>query len=178
MQPTKKTIWALGIFMLISGVLLHFTFDWSGSLPLVGLFSPVNESIWEHKKLIFFPFSIGVFIQYKQSGHRVSIPGSAAIALLIGLCSISLLYYTYTGALGVRADWFNIAIFVISVILTCVTYYRLMGKTFPSRIPLYISFGIFFLLMLLFIVFTFFPPKIPLFADPQTGTFGYFETVN
>ena len=34
------------------GTLLHFTYRWSGRNPLI---APVNESVWEHMKLLFFP---------------------------------------------------------------------------------------------------------------------------
>ena len=43
------------IFISVLGVLLHFTYEWSGNNPIVGLFSATNESTWEHLKLLFFP---------------------------------------------------------------------------------------------------------------------------
>ena len=43
------------IFIMILGTLLHFTFKWSNNNVLVGTFSAINESTWEHLKLIFFP---------------------------------------------------------------------------------------------------------------------------
>jgi hypothetical protein len=43
------------IFTFLAGTLLHFTYEWSGNNFWVGLFSPVNESTWEHMKLLFFP---------------------------------------------------------------------------------------------------------------------------
>ena len=38
------------IFISVLGVLLHFTYEWSGDNAVVGLFSAVNESTWEHLK--------------------------------------------------------------------------------------------------------------------------------
>ena len=46
------------IFMIIAmgaGTLFHFIYEWSGFHPLAGLFAPVNESTWEHLKMLFFP---------------------------------------------------------------------------------------------------------------------------
>ncbi|MBR6729608.1 MAG: hypothetical protein IKL80_05545, partial [Clostridia bacterium] len=43
------------IFTGIAGVLLHFLFDWTGGSLPAAPFSAVNESIWEHMKLLFFP---------------------------------------------------------------------------------------------------------------------------
>ena len=41
------------VFIIILGSILHFTFEWSGSQVVVGVFSAVNESVWEHFKLGF-----------------------------------------------------------------------------------------------------------------------------
>lgn len=44
------------IFISVLGVLLHFTYEWAGDNAVVGLFSAVNESTWEHLKLLFSHF--------------------------------------------------------------------------------------------------------------------------
>ena len=41
------------VFTVIIGTMLHFTFELSGNQPVVGVFSAVNESVWEHLKLGF-----------------------------------------------------------------------------------------------------------------------------
>jgi len=41
------------VFIVLVGSALHFTFELSGDNPLVGVFSAVNESVWEHLKLGF-----------------------------------------------------------------------------------------------------------------------------
>jgi hypothetical protein len=43
------------ISMVPAGSALHFVYGWSSQNALVGLFAPVNESIWEHAKLVFLP---------------------------------------------------------------------------------------------------------------------------
>ena len=43
------------VFIIILGTLLHFTFEWSGFQEIVGVFSAVNESVWEHLKIAFWP---------------------------------------------------------------------------------------------------------------------------
>ena len=40
------------IFTGVFGVLLHFLYGWTGENVLVALFSAVNESVWEHMKLV------------------------------------------------------------------------------------------------------------------------------
>ena len=55
------------IFISVLGVLLHFTYEWSGDNAVVGLFSAVNESTWEHLKLLFFPFLLRVIEAYRPT---------------------------------------------------------------------------------------------------------------
>jgi hypothetical protein len=40
------------VFIIIIGSLLHFTFELSGH-QAIGVFSAVNESVWEHLKLSY-----------------------------------------------------------------------------------------------------------------------------
>ena len=46
------------------GTLFHFLFELLGQNAFVGLFTPVNESVWEHLKLIYFPFIISMTVEY------------------------------------------------------------------------------------------------------------------
>ena len=48
------------LFTAAVGALLHFTYDWSGGTVLAAAFSAVNESTWEHMKLLFFPVFFSV----------------------------------------------------------------------------------------------------------------------
>jgi hypothetical protein len=53
------------IFIIVLGSNLHFTFEWSGSQAVVGVFSAVNESVWEHLKLGFWPAVVFALIEFK-----------------------------------------------------------------------------------------------------------------
>ena len=52
------------IFVSIVGTLSHFLYDWLGKNVFAGVFCPVNESPWEHLKLLFFPFAIYTVYMY------------------------------------------------------------------------------------------------------------------
>ena len=45
-------------FTVVFGVLLHFLYEWSYNSVWIAPFSGVNESTWEHMKLLFFPMFI------------------------------------------------------------------------------------------------------------------------
>lgn len=159
------------LFVSVAGTLLHFLFDWTGESVVAGLFSAVNESIWEHMKLIFFPMFLFGLIQRKfvEDGNFwcIKLAGMATALLLIPV-----LYYTYTGALGISLDWFNIAIFFLAAGITYYLETRLFRQGMDCLVKPGIALGLLILVEVLFWIFTFYPPHIPLFADPRTGTFG------
>ena len=120
MKIRERLNLAAGIlFTLILGTLLHFTYHWSGENPFVALFSPVNESVWEHLKLLFFPVLLYTFFEiivlYKGSGHFLT---SRLLAVCMGMFFIVSSFFTYTGLFGQDFFVLDILIFVFSVLLT------------------------------------------------------------
>ena len=100
------------VFVSVAGTLLHFLYDWTGKSVLAGLFSAVNESIWEHMKLLYVPMVIFAVFESLFLKERVENFWCIKLfGILSGLAGIPIMYYTYTGILGVSADWFNITIF-------------------------------------------------------------------
>ncbi|MBO5872966.1 MAG: hypothetical protein J6Q56_02030 [Clostridia bacterium] len=171
----SSRLWQLAgfIFTSVFGTLLHFAYDWSGGSLFFAPFSAVNESIFEHMKLLFFPMFVFSFIQNNFSKEKpknfwcVKLKGS-----FVGFTLIPLLYYTYTGILGTSADWFNITIFFIASAAAYITEAKKLNHTKPCIISETASFIILCIIGLSFIILTFCPPHIPLFQDPQSLTFG------
>lgn len=168
-------IWQIGGFVFTSaaGTLLHFLYDWTKQSIIVAPFSAVNESTWEHMKLLFFPMLVFAFIENRYIGKRYeNYWCSKLIGAVSGLIIIPLLYYTYTGALGVSADWFNITIFFIAAAAAYYIETQLLKREnniCKSQIGCLV---ILCLIAAAFIVFTFIQPEIPLFKDPSTGQYG------
>ena len=162
------------IFTSVFGTLLHFLFDWTGKSIVFAPFSAVNESIWEHMKLLFFPMFIFAIIESKILNKTYkNFWCIKLLGILVGLTIIPIIYYTYTGVLGKSADWFNILIFFIAGAVTYLFETKLF-KTMRCRpISETISFAILLIISGIFVAFTFFPIKIPLFKDPLTQTYGY-----
>lgn len=172
---TQKTLF-IGeiIFVLIVGTLLHFTYDFFGNNKFIALFSAVNESTWEHLKLVFFPFL------FLAAGHLIISASSSsrdifgkAIGSIAGCIAVIVLFYTYTGIIGRHFMVMDIIIFVIGVLVGFYINYRIVNNHKDSG-KSYKLFGclIFSITALLFFVFTFIPPQINLFLDPISKTFG------
>ena len=156
----------------LCGTLLHFIYDWTNESPFAALFSGVNESTWEHMKLLFFPLFVFAVVQsffFKEYDNFWCVK---LIGTLSGLISIPVLFYTYNGAFGKSPDWLNITIFFISAAITFLVETRLFKKEKPNCKRPYLAFVFLCIIAVLFFVFTFAPPQIPLFQDPLTKTYG------
>ena len=155
----------------LGGTLLHFLYDWLGEMSLIAPFSGVNESTWEHMKLLFWPMFIfaivqSLFFKDRQDFWCVKLKG-----ILIGLLLIPILFYTYNGAIAKSPDWLNIAIFFISAGVAYIFETRIFNRKIYCKNPglAIFSLGI---IALLFVVFSFFTPSLGIFKDPITGLYG------
>lgn len=161
------------IFTSLVGTLLHFFYDWSNKSLLVAPFSAVNESIWEHLKLLYFPLFIFALIERLYFAEdRNDFWCTKLYGIISGLLLIPILYYTYTGILGVSADWFNIVIFFIAAAFSYLIEIKIFGKDKKLCNSSKTALIILILIGIIFVVFTFIPPEIPLFQDPVTKQYG------
>ena len=160
------------LFILIVGSVLHFVYNWSEKNPLVALFSPVNESTWEHLKLLFVPGLLYGIVEYFAIGQKIDgFVFTKFVALLLGMLTIVILFYTYTGIAGTNYLWADIGTFVAGAALAFWFTVRKMPLSSDVRTDL-IGLFLFFVLIVLFILGTFCPPHIGLFLDPVTHSYG------
>lgn len=152
----------------ILGAISHFVYEWSGENQILGFFFPINESTWEHLKLLFFPNIIFSFIEYIFVKKEIKnyVP-SVVISLIAGMLSIIVLFYSYKGFLGYGIDFINILIYYISVIIMLIVKNKIIEseKFKNSNFTLFFLF-IGFLITLLFIFFTYNPPTLAVFKPP------------
>ena len=154
------------------GTLLHFLYEWSGNSPITAVFSAVNESTWEHMKLLFFPMFIFAIIQSRLFPERENFWCIKLRGILLGLALIPVLFYSYNGMIGKSPDFINISIFFISAAVSYIYETRLFNKEgFPCKHPR-AAFITLCVIAASFVIFTFFTPKLAIFKDPITGTFG------
>ena len=167
-------LWQLVGFAVTSlvGTVLHFLYEWLGGALWIAPFSGVNESTWEHMKLLFWPMLLFAFVQSFFFREREDFWCIKLRGTLLGLALIPVLFYTYNGAVGASPDWLNIAIFFISAAAVYLYEARLFFKnTLCCALPK-AAIALLCVIALLFVVFTFATPRIGLFSDPLTGGFG------
>ena len=167
-------LWSLAGFAFTSalGTFLHFLYDLSGKKLWASIISGVNESTWEHMKLLFFPMLFFALSEYLFFGSRRDFWQIQLKSILLGQMLIPVLFYTYNGVVGKSPDWVNISIFFIAAFFS----YRYQAKHLQKEAsdlpsPL-LPVAILLVLALLFGIFTFVPPEIGLFRDPISGSYG------
>jgi len=159
--------------IIVLGSLLHFAFDWSGHWTPVGSIAAVNESVWEHLKLGFWPALGYAIVEYKylkRAANNFPLAKTAGIYLIP--ISIVVLYYSYTAILGHGPLVVDILIFVVAVIIGQLVSYKLLVASPLAEKLNRLSPIALVLLGLSFVLFTFYPPLSPIFRDSATGAYG------
>jgi len=174
MKNKSLSVEILGaIFVITIGAVFHFVFEWSNQWFPLGAIAPVNESVWEHLKLVFWPLVFFSIIEYFSLRSEVNnFVLSKITAIAIAEITILVTFYAYTSILGIEILLVDILSFIIGVILGYLVSYRLLKLKATPNWTSIVSFLSIIILGIIFVVFTYLPPGIPLFEDPETGLYG------
>ena len=159
-MKTKDTLVGI-IFIFLLGSLFHFTFELSNNNIIVSLFSGINESTFEHMKLLLYPIIIWYVIYYFKNytdTNKDVLFSSMITNIIVSIISIPIIFYTLNGIFGKTSLLVDILIFLISIIIGM--YHANINYLKRKRLPWKIILG---LIIIIFSYFTFNPLNIPLF---------------
>jgi hypothetical protein len=167
----KWELWGI-LFVFLFGALLHFVFEWSGNSRIVGAIASVNESVWEHFKQGFWPMCLYALIELRFIREYVNnfAPAKAVAVYLIPILT-GLIFYGYTTITGHEILIVDITIFAIAVIAGQLTSYKILTSGKWPSLTNYLAVTFIIALAVVLIVFTFYPPHIPIFLD-ESGFYG------
>ena len=168
-MKNKIWLWQFSGFAVcgLLGTLLHFLYEWTDKNKLVAVFSGINESTWQHMKLLYFPLLLFAIIQSRFFRERKSFWCMKMIGIITGLLLIPVIFYTYNGILGKSPDFINIIIFFVSDAAAFLTEALLLRRNNLRCKHKWKAICAIIFIGILFIIFTFYPPDIPLFASPK-----------
>jgi hypothetical protein len=172
----KSILISIPVLFIIGGP-MHFLFELAGESPIIGAMVPVSESPWEHLKLVFYPILAWWIIFYvrgrKQEGFsKEKWIVSTAAALLSAILTIILFFYSYTGAFAVEFLVLDIFSSLLALAVGQCLAYHIYKYSKPVKSVAIIAFFIVIVLLIMFVVFTYEAPHVPLFLDRNTGTYG------
>ncbi|MDO4486575.1 MAG: DUF6512 family protein [Bacillota bacterium] len=175
MEKLKQWQIAGAAFTILTGTLLHFVYGWLGE-PVWAVFSPVNESTWEHLKLVFWPAVIFGAVEYVAYGRETEgfIPVKVT-SVLVGMAAVVVIFYTYSGILGRNLLFMDIMVFIVSVgVAYLFSYYKIRepGGLFTASFSSSCEISVIAVISILMVIFAYDPPEIGMFQDPVTGEYG------
>ena len=121
---------------------------------------------------MFFPQLIFAVIQSRYFKEIQSFWCLKLIGIIAGLISIPTIFYTYNGSFGKSPDWLNITIFFIATAIAFTVESKLFYNNRITCKRPKIAIITIIIIAAMFIIFTFAVPKLPLFIDPLTKTYG------
>lgn len=178
-KELKKFKWlsVVGFFVIsIIGTILHFTYEFSGGNLIVATFSAVNESIWEHLKIAVMPVLLWTIIELFVLKYRPDNLWTSVFSKIItNMFLIVILYYISLFVIGTHNPQVAIAIFYFSILVSQIVGIIVMNiEKVNVNIEEAAKYAVLFI-FLLFIFFTFLPPKAQVFKDEVTQTYGVFK---
>lgn len=164
MLRISKPVLLAFVATTLSGACLHFVYALFPN-PVFALFSPVNESLWEHLKILFWPGLMAALCLRR----RADAGGLAArlLALLLAGAVMLVVGYVYHIPLGGDALSFDICLYVLVMAMAFV-----LPGWFSGRISRRGRDAVYFLTLVTgvaILLFTFLPPGFLLFADLSGG---------
>ena len=162
------------VFVGVVGALLRYAYGWSGGSALVAAFAGVNNSTWEHMKLLFVPYFVFTMAEFPAFAEPFrNYFAAKAAAGLVGLLLIPLFYYVIAGMFGAPPMWVNILNFFVSAAVMYLVSYRLLtGGALRGGLLQLAGFALLWALAFAFVYFTYRTPHLPLFRDPTTFVYG------
>ena len=164
----KTRVIASTLVVVTIGSLLHFAWAWSGRSAVVAIFAAVNESVWEHLKMAFWP-ALG--LSPIQRWIYGALPGwsvATAVRSLAPSILIVAIFYAYTAITGTHYLVADVATFIVAVLIGELLGHRVMRKRAGRGLRITAA-AMLVLAVAAFVRFSFAPPDWFLFEDPTSG---------
>ena len=170
-RKPRLLLWELGcvFWICFAGSSLHFAFELSDYWTPLALNAAVNESIWEHLKIYFWPGLLYALVQYTYTRNVANNYWlGKVVALLVTPIVITFSYHGYMSWVEATAAGTS-----VGMILFIMFFGVLVGQLCSYKIltaePLMIARGYvtagYAVLVFSFSAFTYFPPKVALFEN-------------
>lgn len=160
------------IFIIVVGCITHFIYDWTGHNKIVGFFTAVNESTWEHLKLIIAPTFMWLIVEYHFYYNDPNLFFAKFIGLLIMIIIIPLIFYTYMYFIKKDVLFLDISSFIIAAILGQYVFHILLNIDDISQILNHIGMLGLVSIFMIYITHTYVPKKNFIYKDPITKKYG------
>jgi hypothetical protein len=164
------------VFIVLAGSALHFVFEWTDYWQPIGWLAAVNESVWEHFKLAFWPGLFFGLVEYATIRKRTNnFWVGKSLGLLAMPIIIGVLYYGTKALIAPPGLVPNILFFVLAAVAGQAISYRILTAPKMGSAARWTAMVLLVAMVAAFALFSYFPPHVGLFQDPPTGGYGILE---
>ncbi len=167
-----KIISITSIFIL--SILTHSLYDKFPNI-LTSFFYPVNESIFEHMKMLNMSYLIWSIIEFillkKNNLETKNFKASIVISLIFNIFIFLIIYIPIYKLFGYNAV-ITILLYLLSIIISQFISFKVLSSTKDYYFLNKYFFVIIFIILLTFIYLTYYPPKVDIFIDKLNKKIG------
>jgi len=185
-RKLKLAAWEIAsvLWIVFAGSLLHFAFELSEYWTPMALIAAVNESVWEHLKMYFWPGLAFALAQYTYARSYANnywlgkVAGLITTPTLIIVCYEA--YFGYANSAGITPSLAAMLTIMFTGIATGQLVSYLILSADPIEAPVRrLAPAAWILVVGAFSAFTYYPPKVSLFENfacyTYTGEYGILE---
>ena len=159
------------IFML--GSLAHFLYDLSHENKILGLFTAVNESTWEHVKIAITPTLLWSLIDGYIYGEDPNYFTAKLASLLVLTFFIPIVFYSYTRFSKKPILFIDILTFLAAIVIAQFSFIFILSRPALPHWAVYLSAVSLFIFFGAYMTLTLMPLRQIIFKDPITGQYGF-----
>lgn len=165
--------WLSVVVIFSLGALAHFLYDLAHQPRVLGIFTAVNESTWEHIKIAITPTLLWSLYDGYLFGGNINYFPAKFISLIVLTLVIPFVFYSYTRVSKKPILAVDILTFLAAIVLSQLTFYAIINLppmhywvSYLGAIGCFVFFGAYMTLTLE-------PVKTTIFKDPITGKYGF-----
>ena len=166
LNKEEKDIIKSILLLFILGTITHYLYEFTNKNCFVGLIAPINESVWEHLKLIVVPGILWWFSYYYINKNKINKNKwfmAALSSISISLILMPMIFYFYTEACGIQ--WIVIDILILLIVFTIGQLLALHVYRYSKGRNYIIPIIVLGLIIFIFMIFTVYPLKLPIFIE-------------
>ncbi|MDD4795401.1 MAG: DUF6512 family protein [Bacilli bacterium] len=161
-----KSVFKSTIILFITGFFLHYAYDISNNNFLVGLFTPINESVFEHLKLAFYPILSWWLILYifKEDIYNINKERwftGCLVSIITSILTILSIYYIMKCGFELESIFIDILSLYVGLLTGQFLGYHIYKYYLKTNFVIVMILVL--LIFISFIIFTIYPPNVLIF---------------
>lgn len=166
-------MWISVVVIFTLGSLAHFLYEIAHHNKIIGLFTAVNESTWEHIKIAITPTFLWSALDGFIFGTDPNYFTAKLVSLLILTFFIPLVYYSYRRAVKHSILPIDIMVFAVAIVLAQLSFFAIIDQPAVPYWATYLSTVMTFIFFGAYMTLTLYPLRNIIFRDPITGKYGF-----